>query len=305
MGFRASGGVASEWKVIDAEIPSTLNPSVMVKRRCLHHKGGKNDSDRYPTLIFEGPNYANFALKTSFRINGGNGVQAAGVIFRAQKDNSYMLFAIIPSKERIYLKYCEKGALPAGPESDIQTPKNGWYQLELTCRNNQISGRLNGEVFDTLPLINMPPGKIGFWTRGDTDCLFTMSKLTMPVSFAQTLISDISLTNKHLQRVELVAIRAGKKTPEVAAATDLKQVGEPAHANCRGTIENGTVTYSKGRNAIEVIMPVKNVDGEIMAAARIFLKPGKLITKAKHRARASAVAIELGKKIQTHAKLFP
>ena len=110
--------------------------------------------------------------------------------------------------------------------------------------------------------------------------------------------------HKHLQRVELAAIRTGKKTPEVAAATDPKQVGQPAHANCLDTIENGTVIYSKGRDAIEVIMPVKNVDGEIMAAARMVLKPGKFTTQSKHRALASAVAIKLGEQIQTRTKLF-
>jgi hypothetical protein len=64
------------------------------------------------------------------------------------------------------------------------------------------------------------------------------------------------------------------------------------------------VVYSEGSDAVEVVMPVKNVDGEIMAAARMFLKPGKLTTKTRHRARAAAVAIELGKRIQTSAKLF-
>ena len=150
----------------------------------------------------------------------------------------------------------------------------------------------------------MPRGKIGFWARGDTDCLFALSSVKVPLSFAQSVVNEITRSNKHLQRVELVAFRSEKNPLEIAAATDLKQVGQSAQANCLDTFKNGTVVYSKGRNAIEVIMPVKNVDGEIMAAARMFLKPGKLITQTKYRALASAVAIELGKKIQTHAKLF-
>ena len=303
-GFRATGGDASEWKVVEAKVPSTLDPSVMVKRHCLRHKGGENDSDRYPTLILESSTYSDCALRTSFRIDDGNAVQAAGILFRAQKDNSYILLAIIPAKKRMYLKYCQKGVPIGGPESDIKIPKDGWYQLELTCQNNQISGRLNGGTFPTIPLNGMPPGRIGFWARGDTDCLFAMSSVTLPVSFTQSTVNEITQANEHLQRVELIAIQAGKKTPEVVAATDLKQVGQASHPNCRATIEDGSVVYSEGPNAIEVIMPVKNVDGEIMAAARMFLKPGKLTTKTRHRARASAVAIELGKRIQTHAKLF-
>jgi len=131
-----------------------------------------------------------------------------------------------------------------------------------------------------------------------------MSKLHLPVSFAQTVINNISLTNKYLQRVELAAIRVGKNNPEIAVATDLRQVGQPAHVSCLSTIQDGTVVYRESSDAIEVVMPIKDVDGEIMAAARIFLKPGKLTTKATHRARATAVAIELGKKIQTHAGIF-
>jgi hypothetical protein len=206
----------------------------------------------------------------------------------------------------MYLTYCEEGIKFGGHSSHIALPKDGWYHLELTCQNNTINGRINGNNFEPLKFINNPPGpgKVGFWARGDTDCLFAMSSVALPVSFAQSVLNEVTLTNKYLQQVELAAIRTGKKTPEVAAATNLKQVGQPAHANCRDTIENGTVIYSEGRDAVEVIMPVKNVDGEIMAAARMFLKPGKLITKTRHRARASAVAIKLGEQIQTRAKLF-
>jgi len=303
-GFRAAGGDSNEWKVVEAKIPSTLDPSATVKRQCLRHSGGTNDSTRYPSLMNLGRDYKNLVLKTSFRIDGGKGVQAAGVFFRAQKDNSYILFAIIPSKKRMYLTYCEKGVPVGGQNSEIKLPENGWFHLELTCQNDQISGRLNGGAFPAITLNDMPPGKVGFWARGDTDCLFAMSSVSLPVRFSQSVVNEIARTNKHLQRVELVAIRTGKKIPEIAAATDPKKNGQPAHSNCLDTIKNGAVIYSKGRNAIEVIMPVKNVDGEIMAAARMFLKPGKLTTKTKHQARASAVAIELGNRIQTHAKLF-
>ena len=303
-GFRVTDGEASEWVVTETKTPSELDPSKIVKRHCLRHKGGNIDSDRYPTLILKSHEYTDFTLKTSFRIDGGNGTKAAGMLFRAQKDDSYILFAIIPAKKRMYLKYCEKGVPVGGPESDIKLPEDGWYRLELTCQNDQISGRLNGGTFPVIPLKDMPRGKIGFWARGDTDCLFALSTIKVPLSLAQSAVNEITRSNEHLQRMELAAIRPGKKTLEIAAATDVKQVGQPAHTNCRATIENGAVVYSERRDIIEVIMPIKNVDGEIMAAARMFLKPGKLTTKTRHRARASAVAIELGKKIQTHAKLF-
>ena len=305
-GFRVAGGTTNEWKVIEAEVPSSLDPSLMVKRRCLRHSGGTNNSTRYPSLVHTGESYEDLVIKTSFRINGGNGVQAAGVVIRAQPDNTSFIFAVIPANKAMYLTYCEKGVKFGGGSTHISLPKDGWYHLELTCQNNAINGRINGKSFEELKLIRNPPGpgKVGFWTRGDTDCLFTMSSVSLPMSFAQSVINEIVRTNKHLQRVELSAIRPGKKNPEVAAATNPKQVGQPAHASCLDTIENGTVIYSKSRDTIEVIMPVKNVDGKIIAAARMILKPGKFTTQTKNRALASAVAIELGRKIQTHAKLF-
>jgi len=305
-GFRATGGEAKEWRVVEADLPSTLDPSRTVKRHCLQHSGGTNDSERYPSLVFAGKDFGNLVFKTSFRIDGGNGVKAAGIVIRAQPDNTSFVFAIIPAKSRMYLSYCEKGTKFGNHSSRISLPKDGWYHLELTCVNNTLSGKLNGENFETLRFINNPPGpgKVGFWTRGDTDCLFTLSSVTLPLSLAQSVVNDIARTNKYLLRVELAALRPGKNVPEISAATDLKQVGKPAHASCRQAIEKGAVIYSEGSDAIEVVMPVKNVDGEIMAAARMFLKPGNLTSKARHRARAAAVAIELGKRIQTRAKLF-
>ena len=305
-GFRASGGEAKEWRVIESEVPSTLDPSRPVKRHCLRHSGGTNNSERFPSLVFEGKNFENLVIKTSFRIDGGNGVRAAGIVIRAQPDNTSFVFAVIPAKSRMYLSYCEKGTKFGGHSSRISLPKDGWFHLELTCKNNTLSGKLNGENFETLRFINNPPGpgKVGFWARGDTDCLFTMSSVTLPVSLAQSVVNDIARTNKYLLRMELAAVRPGESAPEIAAATDLKQLGKPAHANCDQAIKKGAVVYSEGSDAVEVVMPVKNVDGEIMAAARMFLKPGKLTTKTRHRARAAAVAIELGKRIQTSAKLF-
>ena len=304
--FRASGGKPSEWKITEAEVPSQLDPTKKVKRHCLRHSGGTNDSTRYPSLVSMKKNYENLVIKTSFRINGGKGVQAAGVVIRAQPDNTSFLLAVIPAKSSMYLTYCEEGTKFGGHSSHIALPKDGWYHLELTCQNNTINGRINGNNFDPLKFINNPPGpgKVGFWARGDTDCLFAMSSISLPVSFAQSVLNDVTRTNKHLQRVELVAIQSGNKMPVIAAATDLDQVGKNAPATCKNTIENGSVIYSENRNTIEVIMPVKNVDGEIMAAARMFLKPGKLTTQGTHRARASAVAIELGNRIQTRGQLF-
>ncbi len=303
-GFRAAGGDASEWRVIEAKVPSTLDPSALVKRHCLRHSGGSDNSARYPSLMCLGRDYENLVLKTSFRIDGGKGIQAAGAFFRGQKDNSYILFAIIPSKKRMYLTYCEKGIPVGGENSEIKIPKDGWFHLELTCQNNQISGRLNGGAFPAISLNDMPQGKVGFWARGDTDCLFAMSSADLPLSFAQSMLNEVVRANEYVLRMELSAIRKGKNEPEIVAATNPKQAGNPAHPNCRDTIKSGAVVYSPDSEAIEVVMPVKNVEGEIMAAARMFLKPGTITTKTKHRARASAVAIELGKKIQTHTKLF-
>jgi len=306
IGFHAAGGTTNEWKVIEAEIPSKLNPSLMVKRRCLRHSGGTNNSTRYPSLVYTGNSYKDLVIKTSFRIDGGNGVQAAGVVIRVQPDNTSFLLAVIPAKSTMYLTYCEKGTKFGGHSSHIAIPKDGWYHLELTCQNNIISGRINGNNFEPLKFIKNPPGpgNVGFWARGDTSCLFAMTSVVLPVSFAQSVVNNIVRTNKHLQRVELVAIRAGKRIPEIAAATDPKKIGQPAHKNCRDTIVNGTVIYSKGQDAVEVVMPVKDVDGVIMAAARMFLRPGKFTTQTKNRALASAVAIELGKQIKTRGKVF-
>lgn len=306
MNFRASGGKPNEWKVTEVEVPSRLDPTKKVKRHCLRHSGGTNDSARYPSLVSKGKNYKNLVINTSFRIDGGKGVQAAGVVIRAQPDNTSFLLAVIPAKSRMYLTYCEKGTKFGGHSSLIALPDDGWYHLELTCQNNTINGRINGNNFEPLKFINNPPGpgKVGFWARGDTDCLFAMSSVSLPVSFAQSVLNEVTRANKYLLSVELVAIRSDNKVPVVAAATDLEQVGRHAHARCRNTIENGSVVYSESRDTIEVIMPVKNVDGEIMAAARMFLKPGKLTTQDRHRARASAVAIELGNRIQTRGKLF-
>ncbi|MBL69815.1 MAG: hypothetical protein CMO74_15460 [Verrucomicrobiales bacterium] len=303
-GFVPVNSEATEWTVIKAKVPSTLDPTQLVDRHCLKHRGGTPDTKRYPALLLDHRDYDDLILKTSFQITGGSGVKAAGVVFRTQKDNSAILFAIIPEKENMYLKFCEKGVPVGGPESRIKIPKDGWYHLEISCRNNVINGRLNGESFDSIKLNDMPAGRVGFWTRGDTECLFAMSSLTLPLTLAQGAVNDITRANEHLKRMELIGQRRGADGLEIAAATNAALTGKAGPESCRPTLEKGAVVYSEDDDEVEIIMPVRDVEGDIIAAARMILSSGKLTTQARNRARASAVAIELGKRIQSRARLF-
>ena len=70
------------------------------------------------------------------------------------------------------------------------------------------------------------------------------------------------------------------------------------------TLTDGTVFYTETKNATQVIMPVRDKDGDIIAAAVINLEKSVLANRDLYRARASAVVIDLGKRIQDKRQLF-
>ena len=147
---------------------------------------------------------------------------------------------------------------------------------------------------------------MGFWTRADTACEFAKFEVGKPVSIAQQAVQSVSRTNKHVKNLKLFAIADNVKAPSLVASTTGTGIGKSAEEpeDIKKTLTDGTVFYTETKNATQVTMPVRDKDGDIIAAAVINLEKSVLANRDLYRARASAVVIDLGKRIQDKRQLF-
>ena len=304
-GNHGNGGT-STWKITEIELPGELDPKATYKRRILAHTGKNNDDQHYPVLLYGAKEFSDMRLNARVRITGGKGTQAVGICFGAANDKNFFLLALKPSTRRVYATDVQNGAISSGHVSELPVTKDGWYELVITCRDRRVSFLINGKSYPSFDTPTPLKGKVGFWTRADTACEFAKFEVGKPVSIAQQAVQSVSRTNKHVKNLKLFAIADNAKAPSLAASTTGTGIGKPAEEpeDIKKTLTDGTVFYTETKNATQVTMPVRDKDGDIIAAAVINLEKSVLANRDLYRARASAVVIDLGKRIQDKRQLF-
>ena len=296
-GFRSTvcgEGQPGDWKVIQDEVPPLLPPltpnaPVVTKRAVLAQLAQDTNDEHFPMLIFDGETYGDFTLTTHFKIMGGRVEQMAGIAFRIQDEkNYYVVRASSAGNTFRFYKVVngERGKI-IGPSVEI--PSGVWHELSVECKGNQVRCLLNGkELIPTLTDNSFSNGKIGFWTKSDSVSYFTDTKVTYAPRevFAQALVRE---TCKKYPRLLGLKIYAAAGTPmelRLIASKDEKEVGQPGGNTEQDVITRGIIYYGKEKESFSVVMPLRDQNGEAMAAARLIMKsfPGQTEENAIVRA---------------------
>ena len=90
-------------KVTEQHILNPITGS-LEKLRTLEIKGDNKSSNHYTLVILKKPTYSNFNFSTRFKVIEGEGIPAAGIMFRMQDNlKDYYLLAVKPvSKEAFW-----------------------------------------------------------------------------------------------------------------------------------------------------------------------------------------------------------
>ena len=296
-GFRstvAGNGPAGDWKVVMDEVPPQLAPltdkaPVVTKRAVLAQLSQDMTDERFPLLIFEGESFMDFTLTTRFKMVSGVAEQMAGVAFRIQDEkNFYVVRASARSNNFRFYKVAngERGNL-IGPE--IKVPQGVWHDLTVECKGNQIRCQLNGkEVIPPLTDSTFPGGKIGFWTKSDSVSYFTEAKIvyTAREPLAQVLVRDALKKYPRLLGLKIYAMRGTPPKLQVVGSNDEKEIGQPGARAEQDVLDRGTMYYAKGKGTVAVTMPLRDRNGDAVAAVRVTMQsfPGQTEQNAIIRA---------------------
>lgn len=293
-------GNLGDWKIIEDEIPATLEPlsanaPKIGKRAVLAQLSQDSTDEHFPLLIFDGENFGDFKLTTRFKCVSGKVEQMAGIAFRVQDEKNYYVVraSALGNSFRFYKFVNGERSAPIGPS--IEIPIGVWHEMSIECKGNEIRCSLNGnELIPTLTDNSFAAGKIGYWTKSDSVSYFAETRVnyTPRVPMAQKVVTDTMGEFPRLVGLKIFAFNSAKEL-RVIASSDETQRGELSQKVEENVIATGTPYYAKSKETVSVIMPLNDRNGETVAALRVVLKPFPGQTEKNALARAIPIAKEI------------
>lgn len=275
----AGGGRPGEWKIVMDEVAPLLAPlspqAPVVTRRAMVAQMSTDPTDeRFPMLIYDGETFQDFNLTTRFKIVGGTAEQMAGVVFRYQNvSNFYVVRAsALGQNMRCYRVTDGVRTTPIGPAMDIST--NTWHTMTLECAGNRILCELDGNVVIKLIDNNTNSlGKIGFWTKSDAVSHFgdTTISYSPRVPMAQSIVQSILEKQPRILGLRLYTLD-GQGQPHVIASKLEREIGQPGTDAEKSAITDGKIYFGRGKGTIAVTLPLRDRNGDPIAAVRVQLK---------------------------------
>ncbi len=313
-GFRSAitgTGKPGDWHIVQDDVPPLLAPLTpnaqsIAKRSVLGQFSQDPSDERFPLLIYEDETFDNFTLTTRFKTVKGAKEQMAGIAFRIQNETNYYVVraSSLGNTFRFYKIVDGQRGVLIGPEVPI--PSGVWHELSIDCKGNQIACKLDGkELIPTLTDNTFPRGKIGFWTKSDSVTYFADTKIsfTRRDPPAQAILRDTLKAYPRLVGLEIYVQGTEPGKPRLLASKDPIKGEQFGGKVEQDVLDRGVSYYAKNKHSVEVTLPLRDRNGESVAAARIIMKsfPGQ--TEDNAVARALPIAKDMQARIPSLKEL--
>ena len=287
-------GGPGEWRVVFEETPPALAPlspnAPKVTGKAVLAQVSENLADeRFPLLIWQGDTFRDFKLTTGFKTVSGVVERMAGIAFRLQDQRNYYVVraSSLGNTFRFYKVVDGQRGPPHGV--NIPIPSGTWHELSIECSGNQIRCSLNGEqVIPTLTDNSFSEGKIAFWTKSDSVTWFGDTRITYtPREVAgQKLVRQTLERYPRLLGLAIYLRDENADRTRVIASTDEAERGKEGGKNELDVLRNGSIYYGKGKGDVTVTMPLRDRNGDLLAAVKVRMDsfPGQTEQNAVVRA---------------------
>lgn len=314
-GFRGAvfgQGQPGDWRVLLDDVPPLLPPlganvPANTKRAVIAQLARDRTDEHFPLLIYESENFTDFTVTVRFKLVAGEVEQMAGLAFRLLDErNFYVIRASGPGRNVRFYKVVNGERGPAIGDA-AEVPRGVWHELQIECRGNQIRCWLNGkEAMPPLTDNTFTRGRIALFTKSDSVSYFSDLKLSYrpQVRPAQTWVNELMAQYSRLQGIKVYAAPGDPPAPQIIASSDRKEVGTPASANERECLKSGAIFYATEKRQVSVLMPLRDRNGDVVAAARVVMTPVFGQTEQNAFARARPVIAKLQARLQTAADLY-
>lgn len=299
-------GQTGDWRVIYDAVPPVLAPlspqAPAVSKRAVVAQLSQDPTDeRFPLLVYNGDTYGDFTFSTRFKTVSGTQEQMAGIAFRLLNETNYYVLraSSLGNTFRFYkVVNGQRGAI-IGP--NIKIPTDQWQELAVECRGNQIRCFLNGsQAIPTITDNSFTEGKVAFWTKSDSVSYFTGAKIVyerreLP---AQAIVNEVLERHSRLLGLKLYMAGDTPESTRVVASKDESEKGKPGTHVEADILKQGVTYYGKNKGNVTVTMPVRDRNGDIIAAARVVMRtfPGQ--TEKNAVERAAPIVRDIQKRVQ-------
>jgi hypothetical protein len=163
---------------------------------------------------------------------------------------------------------------PLGPE--VKVVKGEWHELAVQCEGTRITCSLDGN--DLIKLVDNSVsgtgGRIGFCTQADSTACFVDAKVvfTPLESMAKKLVQETFKEFSRLVSLKIIAARSPADKLVVVASNNDHELGQAGGAVACDVIQTGHSYFGKGKDTVTVMLPLRDHNGDIMAAVAIEMK---------------------------------
>lgn len=308
-GFRSTFtglGPPGEWQVLMDRVPPLLAPissnaPIVASKAVLGQTSQTAVDEHFPLLVLDDQTYRDFKFTTRFKTVGGKMEQMAGIAFRIQDETNYYVVraSSLGNTFRFYKVVNGQRGQLYGPQVPI--PSGAWHELSVECQGNQIRCSLNGQqIIPTLTDSTFASGKIGFWTKSDSITYFSDPTLVYtPIEPpAQVIVRETLSSHDRLLGLKIFVKGAETGATKIIAAKDESEVGSPGGAAEWDVIQNGNFYYGKGKKLVAVTMPLRDRNGDIIAATRVEMTTFSGQTEKNAVERAAPIVRDMQRRIQ-------
>lgn len=286
----AGEGVNPAWRtVMDASIAGSNNAVLIKPTRSMK-------DEHFPMFIYKRQKFDDFTVTTKFKIEDGIMEQMAGIVFRYQDEKNFYVIraSAMGNNLRFYKVVGGIRSQPIGPVLPVKLGE--WHELKIECRVNKIRAWFNGrEALPELKDTSFTAGNIGFWTKSDSVIRFgeTRVEYTLREPFAAELVRDALKDNPRLVGLKIYANDDGGE-PRIIASKDSSEIGAAGGDSEKGAIAKGEIFLGKDRETVSVVQPLRDRNGDPIAAVRVVMKafPGQIDQAVLQRAIPIVKAIQ-------------
>ena len=295
-------GKPGDWRVIMDDVPPLMQPisqaaPSVAKQAVLAQLAQDPADEHFPLLIYQGETLDDFTLTTRFKTVKGVQERMAGIAFRIQNTTNYYVVraSSLGNNVRFY-KVVNGGRQPlVGP--DVPVPSDTWHELKVECKGINIQCSFDGkEVINVADKLNpFMSGKIAFWTKSDSVSYFADARLTYKPHEppAQVMVREVLKKYPRLLGLQVYVLGNEPTTTRLLASSKTNELNRVGGRVEQDVIEQGTPYYGKEKEFVSVVLPLRDRNGDPVAAVRVIMKTFAGQTEQNAFARAQPVVLDL------------
>jgi hypothetical protein len=296
-----------DWRVKEVPLGEVGASSVSTREVVVAQLARNPTDEHFPLLIYDEEVYRDFTLSAQIKLVEGEVERMGGLAFRLVNPTNFYVVRLSGLGNTVRFYKVVDGV--RGPPIGVSTPvaSGVWHTLKVDCQGNQIRCWFNGqEVCPALTDNSFTMGRIALWTKSDSVSYFRDVRIDYVAAemLAKRLVREALDRAERLLGLEVYAAEPGSEVIRLVAGHDAEAEGKLAGEVEADVVRRGTLYYGKEKGSVSVVMPIRDRNGDPVAAVRVTMKSFAGQTQNNALVRAKPIVERMSAQVRSHRDLF-